>query len=286
LEKTKEQLLDEAVKYYEEECYEEALKTCQRAISNYPTYARAFHGKGLILIKQKKYREALVAYNTACELDKGNAKAYSERGALLFALEDFYSSRQSYIVAMRLNKKYEEVYKRKTQDLVNRAKKLCKQDSLNKSITALEHILAFDPNNEFAKSNLKELQRKKKLEEEVSSQYFGETSPMSFRHGASVLDPPMGLFEMIQEEVVSCSSGDGESRESQDASSSDDTSHSSPLTGETTQEEEEKKNKPRVVHYDTSEEILQAKQSDPSYYAEKYLYIHSCYCKCKYCYNY
>jgi hypothetical protein len=62
---------------------------------------------------------------------------------------------------MSLDKKYEEVYRSKVQELVDEALRLCKEDSLEESIAIVRYILSFDRNNEFAKSTLKELINKK-----------------------------------------------------------------------------------------------------------------------------
>src|SRR5581483_8963924 len=76
LNKTKEQWIDEAIINYKEKSYDKALSSCECAIQLDATFARAFHGKGLILTQQKNYTGAFEAYNKACQLAPQSAKIH------------------------------------------------------------------------------------------------------------------------------------------------------------------------------------------------------------------
>src|SRR5437763_6907845 len=82
--KTKEQWVEEGISYYKAHRYQEALIACEYAIQLNPTYARAHHGKGLILSKMKEYKEAREAYKQAWKFAPDNAKIYLDMGELLY----------------------------------------------------------------------------------------------------------------------------------------------------------------------------------------------------------
>lgn len=81
--KTIRHYLREAIDYYKLGQYDEALIACENAILLDPQFARAYHGKGLILVKQEKYNEAFESYQRAYQLDPRNAKLIIDRAKLL-----------------------------------------------------------------------------------------------------------------------------------------------------------------------------------------------------------
>ncbi len=204
--KTKEQWLDEALKFYKEKRYKETLEACEQAIQIDDKFTRALHGKGLALMKQKMYKEALAVYDSFLELDSNNAKAHCEKGEILCALGEFKEARESYFKAIQINEKYRRSYREKTAQIMREAEKLLYRsyydedtiDSVNdaissvsKSMDIVKKISLFDPNNGFTTIILSELSEKKKRLEKMYDKLINESlsNKPSFTVVCQSLDP-------------------------------------------------------------------------------------------------
>lgn len=157
LNKTKEQWTEEATKNYKERKYAEALIACEQAIKLDATYARAFHGKGLILTRQKRYAEALEAYNKANQLEPGNAKLLFDMGDLFYRLKNYEKSFNFYKRAIQLDRKYEQLYNKRLRYLIDKTCNLREKELRNKISIALEQVLIIDPHDTSTRRALTEI---------------------------------------------------------------------------------------------------------------------------------
>ncbi|SRR6266567_1946862 len=167
--KTKDQWLDEAIRNYRAGSYEEALSACQYAIQLDATFARAFHGRGLILTRQKKYTDALYAYHKACMLAPENAKIHFDLGELFYILKRYEESYESYKTAIQLDRKYQQIYNKRLKVLIDRACNLRKQGLRDEVTTAFQQVLLFNPHNDSANSYFQESQDRRSY---VDSGYY------------------------------------------------------------------------------------------------------------------
>ena len=158
--KSIEQHLEDAIRHYRAAQYQEGLTACNNAVQLDPKCARAYHGRGLIFVQQKKYEEAFDDYQKSCQLEPKNAKLHADIGELLYILNDYEKSRLSYNEAIQLDRRYEAVYQRKTREFVDKALNLNNRGLQNEAITSLQQGLHFNPANERATSILSTLQVK------------------------------------------------------------------------------------------------------------------------------
>lgn len=108
--KTKDAWLKEAIDHYKAAHYEEALFACEQAIALDPTFARAYHGKGLILTYLQKYTDALSSYEKARQLAPNKAKIYADLAELFMLLHDEEKARENYKQAFKLDESYKDAY--------------------------------------------------------------------------------------------------------------------------------------------------------------------------------
>ena len=108
--KTKDAWLKEAIEHYNAARYKEGLLACERAIALDPTFARAYHGKGLILTRLQKYTDALSSYEKARQLAPNKAKIYADLAELLMLLHDEEKARENYKQAFKLDNTYKRAY--------------------------------------------------------------------------------------------------------------------------------------------------------------------------------
>ena len=95
MDKSAKQYVNIAARYYNTGYYKDALAACEYAIQLDPTCARAYHGKGLVLIQRKRYEEALEAFQKASQLASENAKVHADMAELLYIRRDYENSRLS-----------------------------------------------------------------------------------------------------------------------------------------------------------------------------------------------
>jgi tetratricopeptide (TPR) repeat protein len=83
--------------------YEEALESCDRAISLDSNNAIAWYGRGIVLEDLKRKEEALESYDQAIELDPNCAIAWRKRGYVLLNLKRKKEALESYDQAIELD---------------------------------------------------------------------------------------------------------------------------------------------------------------------------------------
>ena len=158
--KTKDELLEQAIVYMKSQNYWEALKACKYASQIDPNCPRAYHGLGLIYTKLKYYRKAFDAYNCASQLDPENVKIVFDMGELYFIVKDYERARIHYKKASKLDSNYERFYHDRLRNLIdlvwlaNQSNILGEDDKA--VIKAFRNVLLFDPNNVQALSFFRE----------------------------------------------------------------------------------------------------------------------------------
>lgn len=156
--KTIRHYLREAIDYYKLGQYDEALIACENAILLDPQFARAYHGKGLILVKQEKYEDALKNYVKARELAPNDpkirvelTKLYAEMAKLLYRRYFYKESGLYFRKAIELDRKYEADYHARTKFLFEEAGGYRRINTyygkaIDEAIDAFKNVLAFNPN--------------------------------------------------------------------------------------------------------------------------------------------
>jgi len=145
--KTKEQWVEKAIKLYNATYYKDALAACEIAIQLDPLYARAHHGKGLVLTRQEKYKTAFQSYLKAIELAPENAKIYADMGDVYYILENYKEAQISYKRAIQLDGKYESVFLKRAKELVDRASSWFELDQLDLAFTYFSQAHLFNPDD-------------------------------------------------------------------------------------------------------------------------------------------
>ncbi|HJT57594.1 MAG TPA: serine/threonine-protein kinase [Ktedonobacteraceae bacterium] len=101
--KTKEQWLYEGVAHSKAERYREAIVAYNQAINLDPNYANAYNNRGLIHSHLKQYEQAIKDYSHAIELNPKFALAYSNRGLIYHDLKMYRRAIEDYTRAIELN---------------------------------------------------------------------------------------------------------------------------------------------------------------------------------------
>lgn len=161
MDKSAEQYANVAARHYNSGRYEEALAACNYAIQVDPKSARAYHGKGLILVQQEKYAEALANYQKACEIAPLNAKVHADMAELFYMLKKYEKSGLAYKMAIRLDSRYERVYRDKAKYLINIASSMHTYWERDRAITIFQEALLFNPDDTIALPEILKLQNLK-----------------------------------------------------------------------------------------------------------------------------
>jgi tetratricopeptide (TPR) repeat protein len=165
--KSKEQWIEEAITHYKAQRYKEALIACEQGIRLDPTYARAYHGRGLTFFRLKYYGDALKSYEQACQLDPNNAKIHGDMGELFYILGNYGKAYTSYKRAVQLNNKYESVYLARAQSLVDEAYRWQSRGYVAEAITAFKKAKLFNPSDLHVRSALARLEPKQSTQQSV-----------------------------------------------------------------------------------------------------------------------
>jgi len=164
LSKSKKQYIEDAISYYKEQRYREALEAFEQAIQIDPDCVKALHGRGAILTQMKEYKKALESYEQAFKLAPHIAKIHLDMAEV---------SGLHYKKAVELDRSYETGYRNKTQELFYKAGELRFHGQRDEAIAAFQAILLFDPAHEGAKQALSELQNTR-TSVTYSSSYFDD----------------------------------------------------------------------------------------------------------------
>ena len=95
---------------YELKRFEEALASCDRALTLRPDYAEALLNRGATLHELKRFEEALESYDRALMLRPDYAEALSNRGWTLHELKRFDEALASYDRALMLRPDYADAH--------------------------------------------------------------------------------------------------------------------------------------------------------------------------------
>ena len=146
--------LDNATKYYKATQYEKALRACTNAIQLDPQCARAYHGRGLIQARQRRYKEAFEDYKKSCEINPKilNYMLTWESYFIFFAT----LKKLAHIIGWPFNwtEKFEPLYQQKTQELTKELAYAFRGRAL---FPAYQQVLLFNPNDDKARSQLSKL---------------------------------------------------------------------------------------------------------------------------------
>ena len=100
--------------FYGQGCYEneyrDSLLCYDKAIELNPKYALAYYNRGIVLNKLERQEEALDSFDKAIELNPKDALAYYNRGTVLGELERQEEALDSFDKAIKLNPKYALAY--------------------------------------------------------------------------------------------------------------------------------------------------------------------------------
>ena len=174
LSKTSRQYIEDAVKHYRNQHYQNALEAFELAIKLDPTSVKALHGRGIVLVQMLEYEKALDSYEQASRLAPNISQIYADMAELFYILRKYKESYLSYKKAIELDSKYEEVYREKAQKLVDSASKLNDPWNRDRAIVAYQRVLLFNPDNTTARSELSKLKRiKENLSQQVSYEVHG-----------------------------------------------------------------------------------------------------------------
>lgn len=141
---TKEDFLSQGVKCYREKRYDEALLAYEQAIQIDPSYALAFYGKGLALsqLRSYEYEEALLAYDRSVQLNSSYFRSHKGKGDILYKLGRYDEALASYEEAIRLNPRHAQSYYAKGHTLY------CLKEN-DATFAAFDHAIELDPGNAY-----------------------------------------------------------------------------------------------------------------------------------------
>ena len=178
LSKTAWQCIEDAIKHYRNQHYQDALEAFELAIKLDPTSVKALHGRGIVLVQMEKYKKALDSYEQASRLAPNIPQIYADMAELFYKLRDYTKSYLSYKKAIELDSKYENVYRDKAENLVDRASKLNNPWTRDEAIVAYQQVLLFNPDDTTARSELSKLQR---IKATISQRTSSDVHPCNCR---------------------------------------------------------------------------------------------------------
>jgi len=126
--------LNEGVKFFGQKRYDEALEAYDEAIVLNPRYAEAWNNKGLALYHLGRHVEAIQAYNMAIELNPRLADSWGNKGDSLKALLKYDEAIQAYNKAIELDSQWAGPWVGKCLVLNNQRKADEADQACNKAI--------------------------------------------------------------------------------------------------------------------------------------------------------
>ena len=144
--KTKEEWRDEGNVHYDNKRYEEALAAYEQAIHLDPNYAVAYNNKGTVLDALEGCEEALAAYEQAIHLDPNYVDAYSNKGDALNGLKRYEEALVALEQAIHLDPNYVDAYS-------NKGFALSELKRYEEALVALEQAIHLNPNYSVAYNN-------------------------------------------------------------------------------------------------------------------------------------
>ena len=136
----------EALEYYKQENYEEALKGFEIAISFTPKEAFLYRAKGDTLLKLQRYEEAIQDYDKVIELNPTEIDVYNKKIFILFKQSNYEQALKICdLVSEKTNDKNHLIYV-----YIMKANILNKMALYKEALTYIEKVLSIDHNNKKA----------------------------------------------------------------------------------------------------------------------------------------
>src|SRR6266702_6218466 len=108
--KTKAQWMKKGNTHYDTKQYKEAIVNYDRAVQLDQNYAIAYNQRGNAYYYLKEYQKAIADYNRAIELDPTMVVAYNSRGNVYYALKEYQKAIVDYNRGIQLDPNYAAVY--------------------------------------------------------------------------------------------------------------------------------------------------------------------------------
>ena len=113
-------LLEKAHFEYEQNNFEDCIKTCKKVLKTEPNNPTALRGLGCVMQAQGNYKKALEYYNQALEFSKNKEIEYTLIG-MVYYLEDKLDEAIKYFnIAIDINDDYESAYEGRNQSMLER----------------------------------------------------------------------------------------------------------------------------------------------------------------------
>ena len=144
--KTAQQWFDEGSAFYNQKKYEDALKAYEEAIRLNPQHANAYFRKGDTLDELGRSEEAVRMYDEAIRLNPNDANIYYYKGIALQNLKRFDDAVRAYDEAIRLNPSYATAY-------LNKGNALSDLKKYEEAVRAYEQAIRLNPNYALAYNN-------------------------------------------------------------------------------------------------------------------------------------
>ncbi|MFH1321420.1 MAG: tetratricopeptide repeat protein [Bacteroidota bacterium] len=110
-------------------------------IEKYPNAKLAYNNRGLVKNNMQDYKEAIMDFNKAIELDSIYILPYYNRGNTKVKLKDYHSAIQDFTKAININPNYADAYN-------NRGNTKCYLKDYKRAILDFNKAIDIDPNNE------------------------------------------------------------------------------------------------------------------------------------------
>ena len=120
--------------------YDEALSDYNKAIELKPDYAMAYNDRGLLFVRKERYDEALSDYNKAIRLEPQNESSYTNRGIILAMKKDYEGAIKDFDKAIELHPDNPEGY-------ANRALSLQNENRLTDAMKDYDKVIELKPNS-------------------------------------------------------------------------------------------------------------------------------------------
>lgn len=147
LSKSAKHYIEDAIRFYNEQRYQESLNAFEQVIRIDPVSVKALHGRGIILIRIEEYKKAIESFEQASKLAPSIAKIHLDMAEVFYIIKNFEKSGSTYRRAIQLNKTYQSVYRNKEQELTNIALGFYRRMWFERAITAFQQVLLFSPEN-------------------------------------------------------------------------------------------------------------------------------------------
>jgi tetratricopeptide (TPR) repeat protein len=131
---------------YTQKRYQEALAAYDWALTLNPENAEAWNSKGTVLHDLRRYNEALTASDRATAIDPAKSNYWYNKGTMLYRLERYRDALAAFDRALALNPQYASVWN-------NKGVVLYEQKRYEEALAAWERALAIDPENASAWDN-------------------------------------------------------------------------------------------------------------------------------------